>query len=229
MRERWKEGVGAAGTWDHARMAVTTQDLVAFVRRYAEVIAENKEYLVELDAAIGDADHGENLDRGMQAALERVNALDASASAPADVLKAVATALVSKVGGAAGPLYGTAFLRAGSAVGGKQELEPADLVAALRAGLEGVLTRGKAEPGEKTMVDAWQPAVEAAEQALSEGKDLTAALEAAADAAEEGMRATTPMVAKKGRASYLGERSAGHQDPGATSTALLFRTLTTVA
>lgn len=203
-------------------MGVTAQDLVGWIERYAAVIAENKAYLVDLDAAIGDADHGENLDRGMRAC---VSALASVPETPADVLKTVARQLISKVGGAAGPLYGTAFLRAGAVVVDKAELTPADLFAALRAGLGGVVARGKAELGDKTMVDAWTPAVEAGEAALASGKDLGAALSAAADAAEEGMRATTPLVARKGRASYLGERSAGHQDPGATSTALLFRAL----
>jgi dihydroxyacetone kinase-like protein len=202
---------------------VSKQDLIGWIERYAGVIADNKAYLVELDAAIGDADHGENLDRGMRAAVEGL--AEADLATPSDVLKAVAKQLISKVGGAAGPLYGTAFMRAGAIVAGKPELEPADLFVALRAGLGGVVARGKAELGDKTMVDAWSPAVEAGEAALASGQDLKAALAAAADAAEEGMRATTPLVARKGRASYLGERSAGHQDPGATSTALLFRAL----
>jgi dihydroxyacetone kinase-like protein len=204
-------------------MAVSTEDLVGWIKRYAGVIADNKAYLVELDAAIGDADHGENLDRGMRAAVEKL--AESDPATPSDVLKTVATQLISKVGGAAGPLYGTAFLRAQAVVAGKPELEPADLFAALRAGLGGVVARGKAELGDKTMVDAWSPAVDAGEAALANGQDLKAALAAAADAAEAGMRATTPLIARKGRASYLGERSAGHQDPGATSTALLFRTL----
>ncbi|GAB3399844.1 dihydroxyacetone kinase subunit L [Flindersiella endophytica] len=204
-------------------MGVSKQDFVGWIQRYAEVIAENKAYLVELDSAIGDADHGENLDRGMRAAVEALAEVDPGT--PSGVLKTVARQLISKVGGAAGPLYGTAFLRAGAIAVDKPELSPAELFEALRAGLGGVVARGKAELGDKTMVDAWTPAVEAGEAALASGKDLPAALSAAADAAEEGMRATTPLVARKGRASYLGERSAGHQDPGATSTALLFRAL----
>jgi phosphoenolpyruvate---glycerone phosphotransferase subunit DhaL len=204
-------------------MSVSAQDLLGWIQRYAEVIAENKAYLVDLDSAIGDADHGENLDRGMRAAVAQL--AESTPETPSDVLKTVATQLISKVGGAAGPLYGSAFLRASAVVVGKPELEPADLFTALRAGLGGVIARGKAELGDKTMVDAWTPAVEAGEAALADGKDLAAALSAAADAAEEGMRATVPLVARKGRASYLGERSAGHQDPGATSTAYLFRTL----
>lgn len=200
----------------------STEDFVAFTRAYAEVIAANRDYLVELDSAIGDADHGANLDRGMTAA---VTALSRGASSPGDVFKTLATTLISKVGGAAGPLYGTAFLRAAGKLGADTEVSPEAVVAALRAGLEGVVARGKAEPGDKTMVDAWEPAVRAAEEALADGADLATVLAAAADAAEKGMRATVPLVARKGRASYLGERSAGHQDPGATSTALLFRTL----
>jgi phosphoenolpyruvate---glycerone phosphotransferase subunit DhaL len=209
-------------------VAVTTQDLVTFVTAYADVIAGNRAYLIELDAAIGDADHGENLDRGMKAAL--VSLADTpNDEAPAEVLRRVATALVSKVGGAAGPLYGTAFLRAAGVLRGKRELEAADVVAAIRAGLDGVVTRGKAEVGDKTMVDAWEPAARVAEAAVSDGNPLGAVLSAAADAAEEGMRSTVALVARKGRASYLGERSAGHQDPGATSTAMLFRTMADVA
>jgi dihydroxyacetone kinase-like protein len=209
-------------------VAVTTQDLVTFVTAYAEVIAANRAYLIDLDAAIGDADHGENLDRGMKAAVAEIADLSDN-DAPADVLRKVATTLVSKVGGAAGPLYGTAFLRAAGVVKGKPELAAPDVVAAIRAGLDGVVARGKADLGDKTMVDAWEPAARAAEDAVSTGTPLAAALAAAADASEEGMRATVDLVARKGRASYLGERSAGHQDPGATSTAMLFRTMADVA
>jgi dihydroxyacetone kinase-like protein len=193
-------------------MPVTTRDVRDLVEAYARVVADNRDYLVELDAAIGDADHGANLDRGMQAAVAALP--DPDSATPSDVLRGVATALISKVGGAAGPLYGTAFLRASE-----------DVVAAIRAGLDGVVARGKAEPGDKTMVDAWDAAARAAEEALASGAPLSQILAAAADAAEEGMRATIPLVARKGRASYLGERSAGHQDPGATSTALLFRAM----
>jgi phosphoenolpyruvate---glycerone phosphotransferase subunit DhaL len=208
---------------------VTTKDLVELVSRYAGVVADNRSYLVELDAAIGDADHGENLHRGMQAALAALSAAPDAERVPSDVLRAVATALISKVGGAAGPLYGTAFLRAGTAVKDKAELEPGDVVAAIRAGLDGVVARGKASTGDKTMVDAWSPALAAGESALAAGTPLPGILAAVAEAAEEGMRATVPLVARKGRASYLGERSAGHQDPGATSTALLFRTMADLA
>ncbi len=202
-------------------MAIDADALRRAIDAYADVVAEQRDYLVDLDRAIGDADHGVNLDRGMRAAREAA----ASGSTPAEVLKGVATALISKVGGAAGPLYGTAFLRAATAVTGKQTLEATDVVAALRAARDGIVARGKAELGDKTMVDAWTPAVEAAEQAAQQGATVAQILAAAADAAEQGMRDTIPMVARKGRASYLGERSAGHQDPGATSTAFLLRTL----
>ncbi|MGW0226685.1 dihydroxyacetone kinase subunit DhaL [Actinopolymorpha singaporensis] len=208
-------------------LPMTTRDLLRVIADYAAVVAANRTYLIELDAAIGDADHGENLDRGMKAALDRL--AEADPGTPADVLQTVATALISKVGGAAGPLYGTAFLRAATSVRGRDELGAADLVGALRAGLGGVVARGKAEVGDKTMVDAWDPAVQAAEQVVTAGGSTREALTAAADAAEEGMRATIPMIARKGRASYLGERSAGHQDPGATSSALLFRVFADVA
>jgi phosphoenolpyruvate---glycerone phosphotransferase subunit DhaL len=202
---------------------VTAADVRALVAAYADVVAANRTYLIELDAAIGDADHGENLDRGMRAAVASL--VEAPGDEPADVLRTVATALISKVGGAAGPLYGTAFLRAGTAVKGKAELRPPDVAAAIQAGLAGVVARGKAVTGDKTMVDAWEPAALAAEAAVADGATLAGVLTAAADAAEKGMRGTVPLVARKGRASYLGERSAGHQDPGATSTALLFRAM----
>jgi dihydroxyacetone kinase-like protein len=195
-----------------------TADLEAWIREFARAVAEHREELTALDSAIGDADHGTNMDRGMSAA---VAALEAAPPAdPAALLKQVGMTLVSKVGGASGPLYGTFFLRMAGALGA----EPADAAAfarAFRAGLEGVVARGKAEPGDKTMLDALVPACDALDAALASGKALGAALEAAAEAAHQGRDATIPLVARKGRASYLGERSAGHQDPGATSTALL--------
>ena len=199
-----------------------TDDVVEAVGRYAKVVLEHRQELIELDAAIGDADHGENLTRGMTAA---VQALESEPpTSPADALKTVATTLIRKVGGAAGPLYGTAFLRASSAVQDRDALSPDDVVTALRAALEGLVARGKAEVGDKTMVDAWTPAVDAAAGAATDG--TAALLAAAADAAEDGMRATVPLVARKGRASYLGERSVGHQDPGATTVALLLEAAT---
>jgi dihydroxyacetone kinase-like protein len=192
--------------------------LEAWVREFARSIAEHKDELTELDSAIGDADHGANMDRGMSAAVAAIEA--APPTDPAALLKQVGMTLVSKVGGASGPLYGTLFLRMAGALGP----DPADdetFARALRAGLDGVVARGKAEPGDKTMLDALAPACDALDAALAEGRPLGAALTAAAAAAGAGRDATVPLVARKGRASYLGERSAGHQDPGATSTALL--------
>jgi dihydroxyacetone kinase-like protein len=193
----------------------------AWTRRWIEAVAaevsRRKAELTALDRAIGDADHGENLDRGFQAVLGRFDALDDGAT-PGAVLKLVATTLISTVGGAAGPLYGTAFLKASMAAGDRDELDAAALVEVLTAARDGIVARGKAESGDKTMVDAWTPAVEAAAAA---GDDVRAALSAAAAAAAEGAAATEPLVAHKGRASYLGERAVGHRDPGAESTALI--------
>ena len=172
---------------------------------------EHREELTRLDTAIGDGDHGTNMDRGMSAVLERLQESDPAD--PGAVLKAVSMTLISKVGGAAGPLYGTLFLRMASSLEGEQETDLAGYAAAWRAALDGVQARGKAEAGDKTMVDALMPAVEALEGA----SDLDGGLREAAEAARRGMEATTPLIARKGRASYLGERSKGHQDPGATS------------
>jgi dihydroxyacetone kinase-like protein len=194
----------------------TTDDVITAIRAAAATVAEHRVELIQLDRAIGDGDHGENLDRGFTAVLA---ALDQSTpDSPAAVLKLVASTLISKVGGAAGPLYGTAFLRAATAVKDRAELAPADVTEALTAALGGVVARGKAEVGDKTMVDALAPAVKAAA-----GDSVAAVLAAAADAAEAGADTTVPLVARKGRASYLGERSAGHMDPGARSTTLLLR------
>ena len=198
------------------------EDAVRFVRSYADIIAENKEYLTQLDSAIGDADHGINMNRGMQAALSKLDGIPNGDIG--NLLKTVGMTLVSTVGGAGGPLYGTLFLQFGMATAGKPELEPEDWAAALEAGVQGVQMRGKAEPGDKTMVDALIPARDAFRQALDEGATFADALQRSAAAAEEGMKATIPWVARKGRASYLGERSAGHQDPGATSSYLLVKT-----
>jgi dihydroxyacetone kinase-like protein len=202
---------------------VGTADVVRFVQSYAATVAEQRQALTRLDAAIGDGDHGDNLNRGFKAALERLP--DPSSSTPGEVLKAVATALISKVGGAAGPLYGTAFLRASTALGDASKLDAQQVVDALAAALEGVKARGKADTGDKTMIDVWAPAVDAARAALERGEDLPAVMAAAEAAARQGVQDTIPLVARKGRASYLGERSAGHQDPGATSSHLLFRAL----
>jgi phosphoenolpyruvate---glycerone phosphotransferase subunit DhaL len=192
------------------------------VRAFAGVIAENKEYLTQLDSAIGDADHGINMNRGMQAVLDKVE--EVPNGDIGNLFKTVGMTLVSKVGGAGGPLYGTLFLQFGVATAGKAELEPADWALALEKGVEGVQMRGKAEPGDKTMVDALIPARDAFRKAVDEGESFPGALQRSASAAEDGMKATIPWVARKGRASYLGERSAGHQDPGATSSFLLLKT-----
>ncbi len=193
-----------------------TRDLV---KAMAAAMEEHRRHLTQLDSAIGDGDHGNNMHRGFQAALERLEA--ANPETPSDTLKAVSTALISKVGGAAGPLYGTAFLRASTALSGKEEVSPEDVVGALDAAVAGVKQRGKAEAGDKTMVDALEPAAEAAKEAASSGKSAGEVLRAAAEAAGEGAEATVPLTAKKGRASYLGARAAGHIDPGARSSYLL--------
>jgi dihydroxyacetone kinase-like protein len=184
----------------------------------AAAMEEQRRYLTKLDSEIGDGDHGTNMHRGFQAALERLEGADTST--PADALKAVSMALISKVGGAAGPLYGTAFLRASTALQGKEEVSAEDAAEALEAALGGIKQRGKAEVGDKTIVDALEPAAEAAKGAVSDGS-AAAVLRAAAEAAKEGAESTVPLTARKGRASYLGQRAAGHQDPGATSTYLL--------
>lgn len=196
----------------------------AWAQRWIELaaadIAEQRDYLVDLDRAIGDGDHGENMDRGFKAALEALG--QAQPASVAEVLKTVAKTLMSTVGGAAGPLYGTAFLRASKAAG-DGELDGAGVAALIAGALDGIQARGKATTGEKTMVDAWTPALEAARAAAEAGSDPVAVLEAAATAAEAGAAATEPMRATKGRASYLGERSIGHLDPGAVSTSLILR------
>jgi dihydroxyacetone kinase-like protein len=196
---------------------VTVDAFGEWLRQFAALVHDNAGYLTELDSAIGDADHGSNMDRGMKAV---VAALDSNAFESPDALfKKVGMTLVSTVGGASGPLYGTFFLRFGSSLQGVEDVSAEALGAALRAGVEGIVTRGKAEVGDKTMYDAWAPALDAYDAASKQG--IGAALAAAAAAAGKGRDATTPLVARKGRASYLGERSAGHQDPGATSSALL--------
>jgi dihydroxyacetone kinase-like protein len=203
---------------------VTTAVLEEWVRRFALLVAENRDYLTELDSAIGDADHGSNMDRGMKAA---VAALDETPPATAGALfTKVGMTLVSTVGGASGPLFGTFFLRMGTSFGDSDTASPLDFAAALRAGLGGVVARGKAEPGDKTMYDALAPAVDALDSALGDQAQLATGLKAARDAAAAGRDATTPMLARKGRASYLGERSVGHQDPGATTVALLLEAAT---
>lgn len=202
-------------------MSVPYDLVVRFIREYARAVEENRDYLTQLDSPIGDADHGINMHRGMQAAIAKLDGL--AAGDIGALLRTVGMTLVSTVGGAGGPLYGTLFMQMGMAASGKAELSPRDWLEALERGLQGVVNLGKAELGDKTMVDALTPARDALKEALDEGASFGDALRRAAAAAEEGMKATIPMVARKGRASYLGERSAGHQDPGATSSYLLIR------
>lgn len=194
---------------------------LAWVRESARVIAEHRAELIALDREIGDGDHGENMDRGFTAVLAKLDGVEPGT--PGNVLKLVATTLISTVGGASGPLFGTAYLKAAGAVTGAEELDGAALVALLTAARDGIVLRGKAETGDKTMIDAWSPAVDAAAAAQADGASEAAVLEAAAAAAESGAEATEPLVARKGRASYLGERAIGHRDPGAQSSALLLR------
>jgi len=197
----------------------TTTEFEDWIRAFARLVDSNKDLLTELDAAIGDADHGANMDRGLKAV---VVALEHEPPAsPAALFNKVGMTLVSTVGGASGPLYGTLFLRIGGAIGEAEPVTATTFAAALRAGLDGVVARGKAEPGDKTMYDALAPAVDALDAALAAGESWAEGLERATVAADAGRDATTQMLARKGRASYLGERSIGHQDPGATSAALL--------
>ena len=200
-------------------MAITYEQGLAFVQDFAAAIAENKEYLTQLDSEIGDADHGINMDRGMRAVLPKVGSLEGADLS--QLFKTAAMTLISTVGGASGPLYGTLFLSLGTATAGKRELSAEDWSKALSAAVQAVRARGKAELQDKTMIDALQPAVDSLHQAVQDGATLESALTACEQAAEQGMKATIPLVARKGRASYLGERSAGHQDPGATSSWLL--------
>jgi len=203
-------------------MAIGKHEVLLWLEALARVYAENRDRLTELDSAIGDADHGVNMDRGFSAVKTEL-----AANVPADirsVLQAAATVLIRTVGGAAGPLYGTFFLRAAAAAAGKQQLETSDLVAIFRAGVDGVQARGKAVAGDKTMLDALLPAMAAMTAKLESGGTLAEILHSGVAAAEKGMLNTIPMQARKGRASYLGPRSIGHQDPGATSAWLLLKT-----
>jgi dihydroxyacetone kinase-like protein len=200
---------------------------VAWVRRTTDVIEQHAANLTRLDSAIGDGDHGTNMNRGYKAAVQRLDGLEGDQDF-GSVFKAIGMAVIGKVGGASGPLYGSLFLGMGKELGDAAEVEDQRLAAALRAGYDSVVARGKAQLEDKTMLDAWHPALEALDAALAGGKELGPALDEAVAAAEEGMKATIPMIARKGRASYLGERSRDHQDPGATSTYLLLKTLADV-
>lgn len=205
---------------------ISLSALVTWLETFRTVVTEQRAYLTELDSAIGDADHGANMARGMAAVMEKLGATTPSTAD--ELFKSVGMTLVTSVGGASGPLYGTFFLRMGMTAGAVAEFDGAALAAALRAGLDGIVARGKAEPGDKTMFDALDPALDAFDAALAGGASVAGAASAAADAAEAGRDATAPLVARKGRASYLGERSAGHLDPGSASSALLMRALSDV-
>lgn len=202
---------------------ITRPQIINWLERSAALLDEKKTYLTELDSPIGDADHGINMARGFSKVVEKLPSV--AETDIGNILKTSGMTLLSTVGGASGPLYGTFFMRAGAALQGKQELDGADLLKLLETGIEGVVQRGRAELGDKTMIDALVPAVQALKTSLEAGGDLTHALEACAAAAEAGAQSTIPLIARKGRASYLGERSAGHQDPGATSAAYLLATL----
>jgi dihydroxyacetone kinase-like protein len=205
---------------------MTNEDVLRWIEQIAGVLHEQAAYLTQLDSPIGDADHGVNMDRGFKAVREKLTTMQGADAAT--LLKTVGMTLVSTVGGASGPLYGTAFLRASAALANKQEFTANDIVAMLEAFLGGIVARGKATTGEKTMVDALSPALEAAKKAAGEGASLADVTAQASQAAEEGAKATIPMLATKGRASYLGERSIGHQDPGATSSWFILRCLAEV-
>lgn len=204
-------------------MVLTRDQIIQWLDETADVLAENKAYLTELDSPIGDADHGINMDRGFKKVKEKLPSV--ADKDIGNILKTTGMTLISSVGGASGPLYGTFFMRGGMAVDAKEELTGEDLVTMLQAGVDGVVQRGRAQPGDKTMIDAWTPAMKTLRAEMEGGAGTLAALKAAVAAAEQGMKDTIPLVARKGRASYLGERSAGHQDPGATSSYLLLNAL----
>jgi dihydroxyacetone kinase-like protein len=202
-------------------MAVSKQDALRWLEALQKVFNENRQYLTDLDSAVGDGDFGISMDRGFTAVQAEL-----AAHPPADlraVFQNVASVLIKTMGGSSGPLLGTFFLRAGATCADKSELAPADVVALFQAGVEGLQQRGKAEPGDKTMLDAWLPALDAMRRALDDGSGLAEILDRGRAAAEAGMRATISMQARKGRASYLGERSIGHQDAGATGSYLLLK------
>ena len=204
-------------------MTVTKDQIVQWLEKTAAVLSENKEYLTELDAAIGDADHGINMNRGFRKVMEKLPTV--ADKDIGNILKTTGMTLISSVGGAAGPLYGTFYLRSGMAVPAKEELGDDDLIKMLQAGVDGIVQRGRAVLEDKTMFDTWAPALEALKASLADGNDQVTAVRSAVVAGEQGMKDTIPLQARKGRASYLGERSIGHQDPGATSSYLILNTL----
>lgn len=206
---------------------LTKQHIIDWVDALADRFQEKKDYLTELDTAIGDADHGNNMNRGFKKVKEKLP--EFTDKDIAAILKMVAMTLISSVGGASGPLYGTLFLQGAGKVGEKEELSGEDILAFWEAGIDGVKKRGKAEVGEKTMIDALDPALATLRNALGDGATILEALQKATQSAKEGMESTIPLIARKGRASYLGERSKDHQDPGATSSYYLFELLAEIA
>jgi dihydroxyacetone kinase-like protein len=204
-------------------MTISKNQIVQWLEKTAKVLSENKEYLTELDAAIGDADHGINMDRGFRKVMEKLPSV--ADKDIGNILKTTGMTLISSVGGAAGPLYGTFYMRSGMAVAAKEELDNDDVLSMLQSGVDGIVQRGRAQLEDKTMYDAWAPALTALDVSLGNGDDLVTALSNAVAAAKQGMKDTIPLLAKKGRASYLGERSIGHQDPGATSSYLILNAL----
>jgi len=202
---------------------VTKDQIVKWLEKSTAVLNENKDYLTQLDSAIGDADHGTNMARGFKKVMEKLPSV--ADKDIGNILKTTGMTLISSVGGASGPLYGTFFMRSGMAMAAKEELSDEDLLKLLEAGVEGIVQRGRAQLEDKTMIDAWYPALEALRTAMENGSSTVEALKAGVAGADKGMKATIPLQAKKGRASYLGERSIGHQDPGATSSYLLLNAL----
>lgn len=204
-------------------MVVTKTQIIAWLEKTAEVIQANKEYLTQLDSPIGDADHGINMSRGFTKVVEKLpSVVDTDIGT---ILKTIGMTLMSSVGGASGPLYGTFYMRAGTSAAAKQELSGDDLFNALQSGVDGVVQRGRPQLQDKTMYDAWVPAMQALRAGIDNGKTVVEAVGDAVAAAEQGRNDTIPLQARKGRASYLGERSIGHQDPGATSTHLILKAL----
>jgi len=202
---------------------ITKAQIVKWLEETAAVLNKNKDYLTQLDSAIGDADHGSNMDRGFKKVMEKLATM--TDKDIGNIMKTTGMTLISSVGGASGPLYGTFYMRSGMAVIAKEELMDDDLYLMLKAGVDGIVQRGRAQLEDKTMFDAWSPALDALQSAIANGQDTIGALETAVSAAEQGMKATIPLQARKGRASYLGERSIGHQDPGATSSFLILNAL----
>ncbi|WP_090041422.1 dihydroxyacetone kinase subunit DhaL [Clostridium frigidicarnis] len=204
-------------------MKMNGKKVIEVINKIYEVLDKNKAYLTELDATIGDGDHGLNMSRGFSAVVEKLK--DESGDNIGDVFKKTGMALVSNVGGASGPLYGTAFMKGAMAVNGKSDMGIQDFLNVLRSALDGVKQRGKGTEGEKTMIDALSPAVKAIEESINNGDDVVTVLKKAKDAALQGVEFTKTIVATKGRASYLGERSIGHQDAGATSCFYILETI----